>query len=62
VFLDFVPTGQSRLRIVAEPDARNDKAIARLIRTGFVAGPEIQLPEKRAQVVVPNRDTIGRRS
>ncbi|MFJ7153680.1 GNAT family N-acetyltransferase [Streptomyces sp. NPDC101118] len=32
-------------RIVAEPDASNTKAIARLQRTGFELGPEVELPE-----------------
>jgi penicillin amidase len=40
---------------VAEPDARNDKAIARLTRAGFVPGPQIDLPEKRAQLVFLDR-------
>lgn len=37
-------------RIVAEPDVRNDRALARMVRTGFVAGPVIDLPHKRAQL------------
>ena len=37
-------------RIVAEPDVRNDRALARMTRTGFVAGPVIELPHKRAQL------------
>ena len=37
-------------RIVAEPDVRNDRALARMTRTGFVAGPVIDLPHKRAQL------------
>ncbi|GAA2429556.1 GNAT family N-acetyltransferase [Streptomyces lavendulocolor] len=36
-------------RIVAEPDAANDKAIALLVRNGFELGPEVVLPE----VVLP---------
>ncbi|MEW2414694.1 GNAT family N-acetyltransferase [Streptomyces sp. NPDC046866] len=32
-------------RLVAEPDARNAKAVARLERAGFVRGPEVELPE-----------------
>ncbi|ORT57536.1 GNAT family N-acetyltransferase [Streptomyces sp. CB03238] len=38
-----------RDRIVAEPDAANDKAIALLVRNGFEPGPEVVLPE----VVLP---------
>ncbi|MDQ0375435.1 GNAT family N-acetyltransferase [Cellulomonas humilata] len=37
-------------RIVAEPDVRNDRALTRMTRTGFVAGPVIELPHKRAQL------------
>ncbi|NBE85127.1 GNAT family N-acetyltransferase [Micromonospora rubida] len=54
-FLAFVLTDPSRRRIVAEPDARNDKAIARLTRAGFVPGPQIDLPEKRAQLLFLDR-------
>ncbi len=46
----------ARKRIVAEPDARNEKAIARLLRTGFVLGPEVRLPEKPARMVFLDRD------
>ncbi|MEV1286508.1 GNAT family N-acetyltransferase [Micromonospora sp. NPDC049679] len=54
-FLAFVLADPGRRRIVAEPDARNDKAIARLIRAGFVPGPQIDLPEKRAQLMFLDR-------
>lgn len=46
----------ARRRIVAEPDARNNKAIARFVRAGFVLGPEIELPEKRARLVFLSRE------
>lgn len=39
----FALTGHER--IVAEPDAANDKAIALLERCGFELGPEVVLPE-----------------
>ncbi|SDY90278.1 penicillin amidase [Micromonospora pattaloongensis] len=54
-FLAFVLSDPSRRRIVAEPDARNDRAIARLMRAGFVPGPQIDLPEKRAQLLFLDR-------
>ncbi|MDH6128499.1 GNAT family N-acetyltransferase [Kitasatospora sp. GP82] len=57
-FLDHVLAVPERQRIVAEPDARNDRAIARLRRTGFVLGPEIELPEKRARLLFLSRDTF----
>ncbi|MEU6868172.1 GNAT family N-acetyltransferase [Streptomyces sp. NPDC046876] len=44
-FLAFVLADGTTRRIVAEPDARNDKALARLERTGFTLGPEVELPE-----------------
>ncbi|SFL00535.1 GNAT family N-acetyltransferase [Streptomyces pini] len=47
-----------RRRIVAEPDARNQKAVSRLLRTGFVLGPEIELPHKRARLVFLDRDAF----
>ncbi|GAA2404290.1 GNAT family N-acetyltransferase [Streptomyces glaucosporus] len=48
----------SRRRIVAEPDARNEKALARLLRTGFVLGPEVELPHKRARMAFLDRDVL----
>lgn len=54
-FLEFVLADPSRRRIVVEPDARNDKAIARLARTGFVCGPQVDLPDKRAQLMFLDR-------
>ncbi|MEV4868074.1 GNAT family N-acetyltransferase [Streptomyces syringium] len=61
VFLTFVLADPGRRRIVAEPDARNAKAIARLTGAGFVPGPEIDLPEKRARLVFLSRETfLGR--
>lgn len=44
-FIGFLFSDGRTRRVVAEPDARNDKAIARLERTGFTLGPEIELPE-----------------
>jgi RimJ/RimL family protein N-acetyltransferase len=59
VFLTWVLAADpGRRRIVAEPDARNDQAIARFLRAGFVPGPEIQLPEKRARLVFLDRDAF----
>lgn len=42
-------------RVVAEPDARNDAAIARLERSGFALGPLVDKPEKRARLVFLTR-------
>ncbi|MFI6444089.1 GNAT family N-acetyltransferase [Kitasatospora sp. NPDC050543] len=60
VFLAHVLGDPARLRIVAEPDARNDKAINLLLRTGFELGPEIELPEKRARLLFLSRDGQSR--
>lgn len=45
----------AHLRLVVEPDARNEKAIARMVRSGFVLGPEIDKPEKRARLAFLER-------
>ncbi|MFI9526580.1 GNAT family N-acetyltransferase [Micromonospora rosaria] len=50
-FLDFVLATPGRTRIVAEPDARNERAVARLVDAGFVPGPLIDLPDKRARLL-----------
>ncbi|GLF96945.1 GNAT family N-acetyltransferase [Streptomyces yaizuensis] len=47
-------------RIVAEPDIRNEKAVARLVRAGFELGPEIEKPEKRARLAFLRRETVER--
>ncbi|MEV6577821.1 GNAT family N-acetyltransferase [Streptomyces sp. NPDC051582] len=44
-FLSYVLSQGSTRRIVAEPDARNEKAMTRLVRSGFELGPQIELPE-----------------
>jgi RimJ/RimL family protein N-acetyltransferase len=54
-FLRFVLAVPHRLRIVAEPDARNTRAIDRLMRTGFVPGEQVRLAEKRAQLLFLDR-------
>ncbi|MFE6282977.1 GNAT family N-acetyltransferase [Streptomyces sp. NPDC057877] len=55
-------------RIVVDPDVRNDKAIARFLREGFVAGPkvvlpeidlpDVYLPEKHAQLAFLTREAV----
>ncbi|GAA2807667.1 GNAT family N-acetyltransferase [Streptomyces showdoensis] len=52
--LDFALTG--RTRVVGEPDAANEKVLARLARTGFELGPEIVLPEvDLPEVFIPEK-------
>lgn len=53
--LDFVLADPARRRVVMEPDARNDGAIDRFLRTGFRPGPLIDLPEKRARLLFLDR-------
>ncbi|RBY98127.1 siderophore biosynthesis protein [Blastococcus sp. TF02-8] len=45
-------------RIVAEPDAGNAAAVARITRLGFELGPLIDLPEKKAQLAFLSREVL----
>jgi hypothetical protein len=55
-----------RRRVVVDPDVRNEKAIARFLKQGFVAGdtvvlpeidlPDVHLPEKHAQLAFLARE------
>ena len=56
--LDFVWADPNRRRLLAEPDARNDKAIARLLRGGFHLGPIVDKPEKRAWLLFLDRPAV----
>lgn len=56
VLVAFALTGHRR--IVAEPDAANDKAIALLARNGFEVGPEVVLPE----IVLPEVHLVEKRA
>lgn len=52
-------------RLVAEPDARNDKAVARLKRTGFTLGPQVAIAQhdgstKQAQLGFMTREVFNR--
>ncbi|MFY1615691.1 GNAT family N-acetyltransferase [Micromonospora sp. WMMD736] len=59
--LAFVLADPGRLRIVMEPDVRNDRMHRRLLRSGFRPGPEIELPEKRARLYFLDRpESAGR--
>ncbi|MEV6327999.1 GNAT family N-acetyltransferase [Streptomyces sp. NPDC051909] len=52
--LDFALIGRSR--IVGEPDAANERAVARLVRAGFELGPEVVLPEvDLPEVFIPEK-------
>ncbi|KOV65699.1 siderophore biosynthesis protein [Streptomyces sp. AS58] len=37
--------GLDRQRVVVDPDVRNEKAVDRFVRQGYVLGPEVVLPE-----------------
>ncbi|MFD3733091.1 GNAT family N-acetyltransferase [Streptomyces sp. NPDC058632] len=43
--MGFVLLGLDRRRVVVDPDVANEKAVARFLRQGFTAGPEVVLPE-----------------
>ncbi|MCQ6272945.1 acetyltransferase [Pseudarthrobacter sp. R1] len=57
----FLLTDPSKDRVVAEPDARNRKAIGRLVGYGFEPGPRVQLAEKEAQLVFLTREKFESR-
>jgi penicillin G amidase len=59
--IDFGFADPATRRIVAEPDARNANARARLRRTGFELGPEIDLPDKRARLAFLTREAWEQR-
>ncbi|HET7688952.1 MAG TPA: GNAT family N-acetyltransferase [Nocardioidaceae bacterium] len=46
-------------RIVAEPDARNHRAVRLVQRLGFELGPEVELPHKPAQFAFLTRDVFA---
>ncbi|GAA3910659.1 hypothetical protein GCM10023084_73460 [Streptomyces lacrimifluminis] len=66
VLAEFVLVGLGRRRVVVDPDVGNEKAVARFLRQGFVAGPvvvlpeidlpDVYLPEKRAQLAFLTRE------
>ncbi|GHH57421.1 penicillin amidase [Streptomyces umbrinus] len=68
-FTVYVMGVLDKRRVVVEPDPRNEKAIARLTRQGFVLGPpvvlpeidlpEVHLPAKKAQLAFLTREAAG---
>ena len=52
----FLLADPAKDRVVAEPDARNAKAIRRFEGCGFELGPKVQLEEKEAQLVFLTRE------
>jgi RimJ/RimL family protein N-acetyltransferase len=48
--LDFVWSDPAHLRIVAEPDVRNERSRRRLRLAGFTEGAEVALEHKRARL------------
>ncbi|PRY55804.1 GNAT family N-acetyltransferase [Glycomyces artemisiae] len=56
VLAQYLFADPAHRRIVVEPDARNAQAAARMRRTGFALGPEIQLGDKRAQLAFLRRE------
>lgn len=60
LLVDFVFADPTHQRIVAGPDARNERAQARLRRTGFVDGLLVDLPDKQARLMFLDRAAAGR--
>ncbi|MEV7288287.1 GNAT family N-acetyltransferase [Streptomyces sp. NPDC093252] len=68
VLMGFALVTLDRRRIVVDPDTRNAKALARMVRCGFTPGPvvvlpevdlpEVYLPEKRAQLAFLERESV----
>ncbi|WP_455907198.1 GNAT family N-acetyltransferase [Streptomyces bacillaris] len=58
-FTGYVFSDPAHLRVVVEPDARNEKALARMVRVGFELGPEIRKPEKTARLAFLTREALG---
>lgn len=56
----FLLSAPGRARVVVEPDARNALALRRLRRSGFVFGPEVDLPHKRARLAWLTREAFER--
>jgi hypothetical protein len=66
----YVLLGLDRERVVVDPDVRNERAITRFLRQGFVAGervvlpeidiPDVYLPEKHAQLAFLTREVAFR--
>jgi penicillin amidase len=56
VLLRFLFAQPGADRIVIEPDIRNDAALARMRATGFEAGPEIDVHDKRARLAFLTRE------
>ena len=57
----FLFSDPAKDRVVAEPDARNSKAIGRFVGFGFEAGPTVQLAEKKARLVFLTREKFEAR-
>jgi penicillin amidase len=58
----FLLADPAKDRVVAEPDARNSKAIGRFLGFGFEAGAKVQLAEKEAQLVFLTRERFESRA
>ena len=52
----------ANLRIVLEPDARNAKSLRLFGLSGAEVGPEVQMPDKRAQFAFLHRQSLTRDS
>ncbi|WP_329127047.1 GNAT family N-acetyltransferase [Streptomyces sp. NBC_01465] len=59
VLIAYVFSDPANLRVVVEPDVSNEKALTRMLRAGFVLGPEIDKPEKRARLAFLSREAAA---
>ena len=58
VLMSYLFADPAHRRVVVEPDARNEQARARLRKTGFELGPEVDLPDKRARLAFLTREVF----
>ena len=56
VIAEFLFASPEVDRIVAEPDIRNERAIARIRKCGFTLGPQVDLPDKTGQLAFLSRE------
>lgn len=53
---EFLFAGPDVDRLVIEPDVRNERAVARAVKSGFELGPHVDLPTKTGQLAFLTRE------
>lgn len=56
VITEFLFASAEVDRIVVEPDVRNELALARIRKSGFAFGPQVELPDKTGQLAFLTRE------